>query len=78
MGASFSVVRVQFYCLVEVLYGSLVLAQAMVGNPPVAVGPGVVGVQLDGFVVVRYGPPVRCGTVRYGPPPWSAVRSAAL
>jgi hypothetical protein len=30
----------------------------MVGNPPVAVGPGVVGVQLDGFVVVLYGPPV--------------------
>ena len=56
MGASFSVVRVQFYGLVVVLYGPLVLAQVTVGNTPVVVGLSVVRVQFYGLVVVFYGP----------------------
>ena len=56
MGASFSVVRVQFDGLVVVLYGPLVLAQVNVGITPVVVGRSVVRVQLDGLVVVLYGP----------------------
>ena len=38
MSASFSVVRVQFYGLVALFYGPLVLAQVTVGTTPVVVG----------------------------------------
>ena len=41
MGASFSVVRVQLYGLVVVLYGPLVLAQVMVETATVEAGHGV-------------------------------------
>ena len=56
MGASFSVVRVQLYGLVVVLYGPLILAQVTVGIAPVVVGRNVVRVQFYGLVVVLYGP----------------------
>jgi len=55
MGASFSVVRVQVYGLVVVLYGPLVLAEVTVEITPVAVGMSVVRVQLYGPVKVFYG-----------------------